>query len=245
MANTYNNQNLLQDSVVFGTFTNCDVVAGGTQANAKFKRNVLIGGDLTLGLETSTTTNGVTTYTDISGNIKFKINGVSYTITPTILSYLTTINSNIQTQINNIISSTGSGSSYVDLSTAQNINGIKSFLSIPVCSATYPANDNTTNLSTTAFTQSLLNKALFTTTTTTTYPNVPFTDLTTITGLTNWYDASNPNGNGTIPTNGQTIYTWVGKSPDNNNNNNMIAIVAGAYATNSLNGLGTMSFNYS
>ena len=88
MANTYNNQNLLQDSVVFGTFTNCDVVGGGTPANAKFKRNVLVGGDIILGLETSTTTNGVTTYTDISGNIKFKINGVSYTITPTILSYL-------------------------------------------------------------------------------------------------------------------------------------------------------------
>jgi hypothetical protein len=99
MPNTYNNQNLLQDSVVFGSFVNCDIVSGGTQASAKFKRNVLVGGDLTLGLETSTTENGITTYENTGGNIIVKINGFTYTITPTILSYLSTLTSDIPTTI--------------------------------------------------------------------------------------------------------------------------------------------------
>jgi len=103
MVNTYNNQNLLQDSVVFGSFVNCDVVSpDGALANARFKRNVIIGNDLYLGLEKSTTTNGVTAYTDTGGNIIVKKNGITYTLTPTILSHLSTISSNIQDQINNI-----------------------------------------------------------------------------------------------------------------------------------------------
>jgi len=69
-----------------------------------------------------------------------------------------------------------------------------------------------------------------------------FTDLNTIPGLTNWYDASNPNGNGIIPSNGVSINNWVDKST---NANNMIAQTAGTYATNSQNGLGTITFNNS
>jgi len=69
-----------------------------------------------------------------------------------------------------------------------------------------------------------------------------FTDLNTIPGLTNWYDASNPNGNGIIPSNQASINTWVDKS---RNANNMIAQIAGTYATNSQNGLGTITFNNS
>jgi len=100
-----NNKNLFRESVVFGNFVNCDdIKTGGNQANAKFKRNVLIGGDLTLGLETSTTTSGVTTYTDTGGNILVKINGITYTLTPTKIKHLSTISSDIQTQINNITS---------------------------------------------------------------------------------------------------------------------------------------------
>jgi hypothetical protein len=98
-----NNKNLFRESVVFGNFVNCDdIKTGGNQANAKFKRNVLIGNDLTLGLETSTTTNGVTAYTDTGGNIIVKKEGITYTLTPTILSHLSTISSNIQDQINDI-----------------------------------------------------------------------------------------------------------------------------------------------
>ena len=69
--------------------------------------------------------------------------------------------------------------------------------------------------------------------------NIPFTDLTTIPGLTNWYDASDPNGNGSIPANGATIQTWVDKTT---NQNHMIAQIPGTYATNSKNGLGTVTF---
>jgi hypothetical protein len=79
--------------------------------------------------ESSTTTNGVTSYTDTSGNIKVSLNGVTYTITPTILKYLSTITSNVQTQINNI--TTPDLSSYVDKSTNQTIGGTKTFSSIP------------------------------------------------------------------------------------------------------------------
>ena len=71
--------------------------------------------------------------------------------------------------------------------------------------------------------------------------NAAFSPLS-ITGLNNWYDASDPNGNGTIPSNGATISTWVDKSTYANN---MIAQIAGTYATNSLNGLGSISFNQS
>ena len=65
---------------------------------------------------------------------------------------------------------------------------------------------------------------------------------TSISGLTNWYDASDPNANGVIPSNGETINTWTDKSP---NKNNMIAQTPGTYATNSQNGLGTVTFNNS
>jgi hypothetical protein len=70
-------------------------------------------------------------------------------------------------------------------------------------------------------------------------PNTPFTDLTTIPGLTNWYDASDLNGNGSIPTDGTTVQTWVDKTT---NQNHMIAQLPGTYATNSKNGLGTVTF---
>jgi len=110
---TYSNQNLLQDTVVYGNFYVCDDISktGGNKADARFKRNVLIGGDLTLGLETSTTTGGVTTYTDTSGSILFKLNGISYTITLTKLKYLSTITSDYATTISNI--TTNLSSNYI------------------------------------------------------------------------------------------------------------------------------------
>lgn len=61
-------------------------------------------------------------------------------------------------------------------------------------------------------------------------------------GCTNWYDGADPNGNGTIPSNGTIINTWVDKSP---HKNNMIIQTAGGgkYVLNSQNGLGAVSFN--
>ena len=61
--------------------------------------NTFFNGNINLGNETSTTTAVVTTYTDTNGNITFKLNGVLYTISPTILKYLVNISSDIQTQM--------------------------------------------------------------------------------------------------------------------------------------------------
>jgi hypothetical protein len=102
MALTYNN---FKSTTIKGSFNNLDYPDGSIQASANFQRNVDIKGNINLGNETSTTdaTTNVTTYTDTGGNILVKINGITYTITPTILSYLNTLNSNVQTQITNII----------------------------------------------------------------------------------------------------------------------------------------------
>jgi hypothetical protein len=64
--------------------------------------------------------------------------------------------------------------------------------------------------------------------------------LTFTTGLINWYDASDPNANGILPSNGATISTWKDKTT---NANHMIAQIAGTYATNNQNGLGTITCN--
>ena len=60
-------------------------------------------------------------------------------------------------------------------------------------------------------------------------------------GCTNWYDGADPNGDGTIPSNGTTINTWVDKS---SHKNNMIAqTTGGKYVTNSQNALGAVLFS--
>lgn len=74
------------------------------------------------------------------------------------------------------------------------------------------------------------------------YTNKTLFYPTQISSLNNWYDASDPNGNGTIPTNGSSVSTWKDKST---NANHMLAQTAGTYATNNLNGLGTITFNQS
>ena len=106
MALTYNN---FKSTTIKGSFNNLDYPDGSIIASANFQRNVDIKGNLNLGNETSTTnaTTNITTYTDTGGNILFKINGITYTITPTILSYLSTLNSNVQTQITNLTGTVG------------------------------------------------------------------------------------------------------------------------------------------
>ena len=88
---------------MFGNFINCDdIKTGGNTANAKFKRDVIVGGNLNLGRELSSTTDGVTTYTNSGGSILVKINGVTYILSPQKVAYLTSITSDIQDQLDNI-----------------------------------------------------------------------------------------------------------------------------------------------
>ena len=95
--------NKLKSTTIYGNFNNLDYPDNSIQASANFQRNLNIGGNLNLGTETSTTdpNTHITTYTDTGGNITFKINNVTYTITPTILSYLININSDLSTKFNN------------------------------------------------------------------------------------------------------------------------------------------------
>ena len=72
--------------------------------NSLISGDSIIKTDLYLGNETIDTSGNII---NTGGSIKFKIGGVSYTLTPQILSFLSTISSNIQTQINNITSSGG------------------------------------------------------------------------------------------------------------------------------------------
>ena len=99
---------------IFGTLCNFDnayyddttnALTTQSQAAAYFQRNVDVGGNLRMGVETIVTDSitGVISYTDSGENILVKKNGVTYILTPTILSYLSTITSNVQTQINNFV----------------------------------------------------------------------------------------------------------------------------------------------
>ena len=57
----------------------------------------------------------------------------------------------------------------------------------------------------------------------------------------NWYDSSDPLNTGIAPANGATVATWFDKSGKANNLST--AAGTGTFASNSLNGRGTMSFN--
>jgi hypothetical protein len=73
--------NQFKSTRVYGNFYNTDYADGTQNANATFDRNVLVKGSLTLGNETSSTTGGVTTYTD-TGSLIIKYEGTTYTLTP-------------------------------------------------------------------------------------------------------------------------------------------------------------------
>jgi hypothetical protein len=131
--------NELKNLDVFGTFCNYDnsyyldnsaTLITAAYAGAFFQRNIDVGGNLRLGVETSVTDaiTGITTYTDTGGNILCKKNGVLYSISPTILSYLSTISSNVQTQISNLVAGVFDTTGLVDTSFNQDISGNKTFL---------------------------------------------------------------------------------------------------------------------
>jgi hypothetical protein len=65
--------------------------------NQLYSQNSTVYGDLTLGLEIFEES-----FIDSGGSIIFKINGITYTLTRQILSYLVNLTSDVHTQINNI-----------------------------------------------------------------------------------------------------------------------------------------------
>ncbi len=80
--------NKLRSTFVYGNLGNFDK-SDGTPANAAFQRNLLVGGDLTLGLESLDASNNAI---DTGGNIKFLLNKVPYSIPLRVLSYLADAN---------------------------------------------------------------------------------------------------------------------------------------------------------
>jgi hypothetical protein len=100
--------NKLRSTNVYGTFGNFDTSSGSILANGQFQRNLFVGGDLTLGLETLDASNNAI---DTGGNIKFTLNKIPYSIPLRILSYIQNVSSDIQAQINNISSNGGNISS--------------------------------------------------------------------------------------------------------------------------------------
>jgi microcystin-dependent protein len=95
--------NKLRSTFVYGNLGNFDK-SDGTPANAAFQRNLLVGGNLTIGTETIDPSGNAI---DSNSNIKFTLNKVPYTIPLRILSYIQNVSSDIQQQINTISASSG------------------------------------------------------------------------------------------------------------------------------------------
>ena len=88
--------NKFKSTTIYGNFSNSDYPDNTVLANGQFDRDLTIKGDIYIGTETSTTdTNGNIIYTDTNGLIRFYLNGVLYTITP---SQLTQLNNNLASQ---------------------------------------------------------------------------------------------------------------------------------------------------
>jgi len=100
--------NKLRSTFIYGNLGVFDKSDGSILSSAVFQRNVLIGNDLTLGLETLDASNNAL---DTGGNIRFLLNKVPYSIPLRILSYLVNVSSDIQAQINSISASSGNISS--------------------------------------------------------------------------------------------------------------------------------------
>ena len=96
-------QNNFKSSAICGIFTNADYPDGSILANGTFNRDLYVNNNLYLGNETGTTGS----FIDTGANISFKVNGITYTLTPAIMQILITISSQslaTQTYVNNQIS---------------------------------------------------------------------------------------------------------------------------------------------
>ena len=96
--------NKLRSTFIYGNLGVFDKSDGSILSSAVFQRNVLIGNDLTLGLETVDASGNAI---DTGGNIRFLLNKVPYSISLRTLSYLMNVTSDIQQQISNISASAG------------------------------------------------------------------------------------------------------------------------------------------
>lgn len=101
--------NKLRSTWIYGNLVNLDNSTKTVLAGAGFQRNVTIGGSLILGTETLDANGNAI---DNGGNIEFTLNKVPYSIPLTTLSYLRNVSSDIQQQITNISSSSGSSSTH-------------------------------------------------------------------------------------------------------------------------------------
>jgi len=90
--------NEFKTTTINGTLSVIDYSVGPITALFTNNGNSNLLGNVYLGKETGTTGS----FVDSGGSIIFKINGITYTLTPLLLSYLTTLSSNAQTQITNI-----------------------------------------------------------------------------------------------------------------------------------------------
>lgn len=126
--------NRFKSSQMCGTIENIDYPDGSVQAHAKFNRDVEILGDMSMGYEIYDISSN--SYIDTGGNLKYKINNVNYTITPTKMIQL----------VNTLVSDT-----YLqDVLTAYSTLSNPHFVGIPTA-PTPILTDNSTQISTTAF----------------------------------------------------------------------------------------------
>ena len=99
--------NKLQSTAVYGQFGNFDKSDGSIPAYGAFQRNLLVAGNLLLRRTETIDASG--NAIDSNSNIMFTLNKVPYTIPLQKLSFLKNVTSDLQTQITNISTTTGSG----------------------------------------------------------------------------------------------------------------------------------------
>ena len=90
--------NEFKTTTINGTLSVIDYSVGPITALFTNNGNSNLLGNVYLGKETGSSGS----YVDSGGSIIFKINGITYTLTPLLLSYLSTLSSNAQTQFSNI-----------------------------------------------------------------------------------------------------------------------------------------------
>jgi len=126
--------NKLRSTTVYGSFTNQDNSTGTIQAAAVFQRDVSVGGNLILGVETVDSFGNVI---DSNGSIKARVNRQLIEITPRNLSYISNLTSDCQKQLNYLNSNiaatsnfsngitVGATGSFVNIGFTGNINNVK------------------------------------------------------------------------------------------------------------------------
>jgi len=100
--------NKFRSTNIYGNLFVQDNTSGTIPAFAGFQRDVVVGGNLTLGMERVDASG---TIIDSSSNIFFKLSGTQHAIPLQKLSYIKNVTSDIQSQLNTLLASLSSGSS--------------------------------------------------------------------------------------------------------------------------------------